>query len=225
MQNELHSSLCQIKMPTQNYVRAAVAPRSRASWKADCRDGGTVQWGLENQQGEGENTLNTASAMWLLNHNHRYLHLLRWKKLMLSDGVLMFNVQMSQPAQKTCFESWQLLELRSIMSETHLLSGGAFTTGAAVLVQFCQVSVVRGSTGWLQQYGKLGLHQNFAPGKAEPQVQFSCQSMKNQYTILTFCCGCCSTDHNEEQIESKVYKKTWCHINRKIFASFSCPER
>lgn len=89
---------------------------------------------------------------------------------MLSDGMLMFNVQMSQPAQIPCFESWQLLELRSFLSETPLLSGDAFATGAAVLVQFCQVSVVHGSTGWLQQYGKLGLHQDFGPGKAEPQL-------------------------------------------------------
>lgn len=42
---------------------------------------------------EKENTLNTGSAIWLLNHNHRYLHSSRQKKLMLSDGVLMCNVQ------------------------------------------------------------------------------------------------------------------------------------
>lgn len=56
-------------------------------------------------------------------------------------------LQMSQPAQNQCFESWQLLESRSFMSLTHLLSGGAFATGAAVLVQLFQVSMVHGSTG------------------------------------------------------------------------------
>lgn len=217
MQNEPHSSLCQIKMPTQNYMRAAVAPRSRASWKADCRHGGTVQWGLKNQQGEEENTLNTGSAMWLLNHNYRYLHLLTWKKLMLSDGELMFSVQEAHAADipasiKTMF--WKLegcqIEVIHVCNPPLVWRHICHWCSCAGAV----LSGERGSwhTGWFVQ-PSLGLwNQDFAPEKAEPQVQLSYQSMKNQYTVLTCCCGCCSTDHKEEQIESKVYEKIWCHI-------------
>lgn len=141
--------------------------------------------------------------MWLLNHNHRYLHSLRWKKLMLSDGVLMFNVQEALAADapantKPMFWKLAAPRIEVICGCDPPLVWGTFATGAAVLVQFCQVSMV-------QQYGKLGLHQEFAAGKSEPQVQFSYQSMKNQYTFLTCCC---STDTMKSRLRARFLRRS-----------------
>lgn len=53
MQNELGSTPCQVQMPTQNYVRAAAAPESRAprAWQAASGAGVRLIGGWQNQQG------------------------------------------------------------------------------------------------------------------------------------------------------------------------------
>lgn len=149
--------------------------------------------------------------MWLLSHNHRYLQLLRWKKLMLSDGVLMFNVQEAHAADipdRTKNMFWKLAA--PWIEVTHVWNPSLVWRHICHWCS-CAGAVLSGECGswqhWVIRTAKLSLHQDLAPGKAEPQVQFSYQSMKDQYTFPTCCCGCCSTDHNKEQIESKVYEK------------------
>lgn len=88
MQNKLQNALCQIKMPMQNYMRATAAPESETAraWMAACEMGHGSPGMAESAGREG-----TGFAVWVLHHIHRYSHLLRWKRLMLSDGALMCN--------------------------------------------------------------------------------------------------------------------------------------
>lgn len=80
MQNELGSTPRQVQMPTQNYVRAAAAPESRAprAWQAASRAGLRLIGGVAE----------SAGSVWQLHHSQRYLHVLRRRRLTLAAGCI-----------------------------------------------------------------------------------------------------------------------------------------
>lgn len=188
-------------MSMQNYVRAAAAPESRApsAWKAASWNGGTVQWGSQNQ-GQAGVGHNAGFAMWLLHHNHRYLHLLRWKRLMLSGGALMCNVQGPHAADvpaNTKPNFWKLAAPQ--MEVTHVCNPPLVWRH---ICHWCNCAhvILSGKHGpdqhWMTCIASCvctkTLHQDSYPSGWN-QVLMSSQSMKNQSMALARCCSFCST--------------------------------
>lgn len=194
-------------MPMQNYVRAAAAPESRApsAWKAFSWDGGMVHRCSQNQWGAGGGTHDTGFATWLLHHNHRYLHLLRWERLMLSDGVLMCNVQEAHAADVPASTKPGFWNLAAPRIEVTDVCNPSLVWRRICHGCNCADAILSGKHGprqhWmtcivvLQVVSAPRLCTRTAVPVAEFHVQMSSQSMNNQSTVLACSCGSCSAPH------------------------------